>query len=714
MNQERANIYYSQLKHYFLKTDSDCTDKARSFRTIIHEFYNELTMSDGTFAEALHQFYKSGHDKTVADFAFKLKDTLNEIVHHNDRISKEKLCTLYESCVRLIYLASGALPDSETLALIGVKETDQFSGLNHQQKDAIKCEEQIIYVNAGPGTGKTTLLVNKILQYIISSTYRERIVALSYTNTAARELGQRFRKKVFEAKVNKPYDFYNGTLHAFCFKLMLTFHELQHKDFNYIIVDDNDIAELAEELRIQLDNRFPLKAIMECLKSGLNSKDPALGRIIDEIKKTYRIMSIDDILLMFIDILSKDATFKKWVKEQISIIVIDEAQDLSAQNYRIFKMLLNLIPNLKLFIVGDPRQNIYGFNGGSYEHLNGFLSGCGRYAEKTLSITYRCPESICRYVNTFTFTDCRNVPLVSEAKNDGKISVHGFCEYEHEIDFLLEEIQSDDNHQNTAILCQSLKYLMPVMEELCRQRVPYKVFGGRKAIKPHIKVLNHILRILSNENEYSIKCIAKEFRYDLSQLAARLGCTRKQAFFITPLGLKIKTIREEKSRLDMDFPAVLSLVMEEITINIPEDQNQEDFHILAESTRTYKTIEDYLLAFAIDKDTFELFYEKDYLEYPHNIEGSCLTISTIHSAKGLEWNYVYIAGVNEGNLPNEYFVRDLSADKQRAFFNECKKIMYVAATRSKNNLHISYSMENQSGYPAGPSRYISDILYLEG
>lgn len=710
MEAERAHIYYQQLKYYYLKADSDWTDKARSFRTIIHEFYNELTMSDGTFAEALHQFFKSGKQKTVADFAFKVKDTLNEIVHHNNSISREKFMALYDSCVRLIYLATEIVPDSQTLEFIGInQDADQFSGLNMQQKDAVRCEDKVIYVNAGPGTGKTTLLANKILHYIITSAQKERIVALSYTNTAARELGERFRKKAFESKVNKPYDFFNGTLHSFCFKLMRAFYESQHRDFNYIVVDDSDLAELAEELRIQFDDRFTLKAITECLKSKLNSDKPELIEIIEDIKKRYCIMSIDDILSMFIDLLSCDTVFQGWVREQISIIVIDEAQDLSAQNYRIFRMLMRLIPSLNLFLVGDPRQNIYGFNGGSYEHLNRFLQGCGQYTEKSLSITYRCPDEICQYVNTFRFTDCYNIALVSESSNKGSISVHGFSEYNDEIGFLLDEIRYDRNHGNMVILCQTLKYLMPVMEELCQNKIPYKVYGGRKVVRPHIKTLNHILRILANGNEYSIKRISAEFNLNLGNLAIQYGCSKKQAFYMTGIGQKIDAIRKEIERRSLDFPAILSLVLDEITIPVEDNQSPADFDRLAAATRTYKTIDDFLLAFAIDKDTFDSFYEKDYLEYPGRIDGGCLTISTIHSAKGLEWDNVYIAGVNEGNLPNEYFVRELSAEKQRNYFNECKKAMYVAATRSRRLLNISFSMKNQNGYPAGPSRYILNL-----
>ena len=95
-----------------------------------------------------------------------------------------------------------------------------LEGLNEQQRDAVLCRADIVYVSAGPGTGKTHMLASKLVDYILSTDTPQRIVALSYTNTAARQIGERFEKKLRETGVNRKYAFFNGTIHSFCYRML--------------------------------------------------------------------------------------------------------------------------------------------------------------------------------------------------------------------------------------------------------------------------------------------------------------------------------------------------------------------------------------------------------------------------------------------------------------------------------------------------------------
>ena len=170
MRPERVQEFYQMLKFYYLKPDSDWTDKAKSMRTVAHDFYSEITRSYGTFADALKEFYKWSKYNEVSQAAFSLKDKLNDVVHHNTVVDKATYITFYSMLVRLIYLATEVLPDEATMEFIGCSCSDELEGLNDEQKDAVLCDAQIIYVSAGPGTGKTHLLINKLLHYISSST----------------------------------------------------------------------------------------------------------------------------------------------------------------------------------------------------------------------------------------------------------------------------------------------------------------------------------------------------------------------------------------------------------------------------------------------------------------------------------------------------------------------------------------------------------------
>lgn len=707
MTTARVNEYYEMLKYYYLKPDSDWTDKAKSIRTVAHDFYNEISRTYGTYADALKEFYKWSKYDDVSKAAFCLKDQLNDIVHHNTRIGKETYVVYYSMLVRLIYLATGVLPDEATMEFIGCSSKDELAGLNDEQKDAVLCDAQIIYVSAGPGTGKTHLLINKLLHYISSSQRQEKIVALSYTNTAADELGERFRVATFESGIQKPYDFYNGTLHAFCFKMIRSYYSNIGMEFNYIIIDDTDIAELAEEFRIQFNDQYSKEDIQTCLKSRLKSKNPQLSRLVDELKKRYSIISIDDILITFIDWL-KEENFRSWFKDQVSVLVIDEAQDLTELNYRIFDLILNLNPEMKVFLVGDSRQNIFGFNGGSYEYLDAFLQRHSNYTKKNLTGSYRCPQSVCDYVNTFRFIDCDNTPLRSVGGTTGQVMVKPSATGDGEAMTVLGIVQKIDDFNNTAVLCQNLRYLSIFIDYLGEAGIPYKVFGGQKLIKKHIKLFNHILRIIDSDNVYSINAINRALMLQVDRMQGR---NVKERFYNTREGRILKDIKEDierKTKLgeNISLKVIASTLIDQLFLDYGDESIRADFVALEGMLDQYKNIGDFLLSFAIDRETFSQFIEKNYVECKVPVTDKFLTISTIHSAKGLEWKNVIIMGLSEGNFPNMWFAKDMSEPDKDRYLNDLLKSMFVAATRTKGDLYLTYAQKNQWGYSQMPSRFL--------
>ena len=709
MTEQRVHEYYEMLKYYYLKSDSDWTDKSKSIRTVAHDFYKEITRTYGTFADALKEFYKWNKYNEVSSAAFCLKDQLNDVVHQNKKVDKVTFVAYYNMLVRLIYLATEVLPDQATMEFIGYTSSDELSGLNDEQKEAVLCNAQIIYVSAGPGTGKTFLLINRLLHYINSSTTPVRIVALSYTNTAANELGEKFRKASFENGVSKPYEFYNGTLHAFCFKMMKSYYATIGKEFNYIIIDDTDIDELAEEFRIQFNDQFTKDEIKACLKSRFKSGKPELQRLIAELKSRYNIISIDDILTTFIDQLG-DNGFQNWFRDKVSVLVIDEAQDLTELNYRIFDLLLQVNPAMKMFLVGDSRQNIFGFNGGSYVHLDKFLQRHSDYTRKNLTGTYRCPQPVCNYVNTFRFLDCENTPLRSIGGTTGTVRVIPSGGIESEAQSVLGIVRRINDLNKTAVLCQNLKYMASFIDQLGAAGIPYRVFGGQKLVKKHIKLFNHLLRIIDSDNIYSINAVNKAFMAP-SGVAGRNVVER---FYNTPAGKILKELKEDierKKRIkeDLSMKALAHTLIENF-FQAQDAAILEDFAILEEKMAQYNSIADFLLSFAIDRETFSRFIEKNYVECKVPITDEFLTVSTIHSAKGLEWENVIIMGLSEKNFPNMWFARDMNEQETALFLNDLLKSMFVAATRTKGDLYLTYAQKNQWGFAQMPSRFLRTLL----
>ena len=702
MDHSRVQEYYEELKFYYKKLDSDWTDKAKSMRTIAHRFYSEITETDTTYHLALVEFYKGTHQKLVSGLAFQLKTKLNTIVHENLHIDKGDYVKLYDALVRLIYLATGVMPDEATQEFIGFKQEDLWESLNDEQKDIVLCDDKIIYVNAGPGTGKTRLLVHKLLRYIQISSSKEKIVALSYTNTAAGELGERFREAIFKVKLEKGYDFYNGTIHSFCYRMIKSFYASKGEEFSDIIIDDEDIRNLAEEIHVQLEEKYTVNEIAECLKSRLRSKKPGLTEILTEIKQRYSIISIEDILHKFLDECMKD-DFREWISDKLTTLVIDEAQDLTKLNYDIFSQLKKIIPELKLFLVGDPRQNIFNFNGGSYEHLDAFLKAYPTHTKKPLTKTYRCPENITNYLNTFRFHDCNNQKLKSMCGESGQVLVIPCQSNESEALRVVEKIKELGDLKNTAVLCNSMLYLRDFIAILGECEMPYKVFGGKKYLREHIKLFNHIMRVLDSDNEYSIRVLDREFALNLKGYS---GKNIRERFYASNFGRRLKEIKEESVRLEQDFHTITCTIIDEVlALKSDTAEIMEDYRQLMELSNHYPSISDYLLSFAIDRETFSSFYSKDYVECQIPVKSEYLTVSTIHSAKGLEWNNVFILGLSEGCFPNPRHAGD-TKDKQDKFYSDEGKKMYVAASRAKNNLFLSFSTMTPWGTLQRPSRFI--------
>ena len=574
-----------------------------------------------------------------------------------------------------------------------------LSGLNDQQRDAVLCRSDILYVSAGPGTGKTHMLTSKLLDYIVSSDDPQKIVSLSYTNTAARQIGERFEKKATQCGVPRNFSFYNGTIHSFCFKMMKSFGD----SFDYTILDDEELSELASDIVAQASQEIPQSAVMKCLRSDPKAVDSPLYQTVSQVKESLKVISIQDILSMFLRMLESDPDFCRWMSDQVTVMAVDEAQDLTELNYLILDRLIEIIPHLKVFLVGDPRQNIFEFNGGSYKNLYEFLSRHPGYELRTLTITYRCGQPISDFVNTFHFDDCENYQL--QAVNPrGQLLVWEAATEQDEAMRVTRCIQDSGNINSCAVLSNNLRYLQSLISNLQYESIPYRVFGGQKVLKKHIRFLNHVLRIIDTENAYSIRKIAQYAGIDI----VRDGKKRKSAFFESSLGQIIQSIREESPFAPFSQTALR--VIREIMQDPDDDEKiTADYRTFLDIASQFGSVSDYLAAFATDRERFTSFYLADYEECPVSTENGFLTISTIHSAKGLEWDNVFIMGLCEGNFPNPYFCQNLTPFEQQEFFNNEWKKMYVAATRARKNLYLTYSRSlKRKGYSfhKAPSRFL--------
>lgn len=208
MRIEQVNLFYEEMRNAFVKSDSSWTDKGAIFRTIFEQFFKILTRNiegASTLFERINAYYISRPDEEeYKDLAHQIRQKTNDSVHNSLEfcmnhikhltLSKEDVRYIYGGMVLVIRNITKVDPDSITLELLGIKGTDYLKELNEQQQDAVLSDKRIVFVNAGPGTGKTTLLVQKMTHAILEKQKSRHIVALSFTNTAAKQLKDKFGK----------------------------------------------------------------------------------------------------------------------------------------------------------------------------------------------------------------------------------------------------------------------------------------------------------------------------------------------------------------------------------------------------------------------------------------------------------------------------------------------------------------------------------------
>ena len=184
----------------------------------------------------------------------------------------------------------------------------------------------------------------------------------------------------------------------------------------------------------------------------------------------------------------------------------------------------------------------------------------------------------------------------------------------------------------------------------------------------------------------SIRKVAQYADIDITDTDGR---KKRSLFFASELGALIQDIGQKTKGLP--FRDVLLQVINRI-LRDPSDGEaiQRDYDLLLAFSEQYDTIPDYLLAFATDKDRFAPFFRSDYRECPVDNSEEFLTISTIHSAKGLEWDQVFVVGLCEGNFPNDYFCKGMSVKEKEEYFNAEWKKMYVASTRARESLTLTF------------------------
>jgi DNA helicase-2/ATP-dependent DNA helicase PcrA len=631
---------------------------------------------------------------------------------------------------------------------------DYEKELNREQLEVVTAPDGPILVIAGAGSGKTRVVTYRVARLLERGVPPQRILLLTFTNKAAREMLHRVEHLV----KTDTRSLWGGTFHH-AGNLILR-HQARQLGFTpgFTILDNEDAKDIIELVAkdAKLDSkerRFPkgqvLKEIfsygvntMESLEETIRRKFPYFLDILDEIdlirkgygekKRAANAMDFDDLLYFWHKILGEDESLRRYYAAAFSHILVDEYQDTNRIQAEIVDFM-GLI-NRNVMVVGDDAQSIYSFRGANFQNILEFPK---RYEEARiyrLETNYRSTPEILDLANNSISHNMRQFEKSLKAVKTGGIApvVTPLRDVIQQAEFVAQRILDLRDEgvllSEIAVLYRAHYHCMELQMELTRRDIPFEIRSGLRFFEQaHIKDVVAFLRVMINPtDEIAWKRILK-----MSPRIGKKTADRVYEYvrtFQDPLALfttqKIaeqfrgipgetvetwsRLFRELEELHKYDSPAeMISAVLkhgytEYLTYTYPNHENRlEDIGQLINFSTGY----DSLITFLSDLSLMGGMSGEE-VASGGDEEAERVVLSTIHQAKGLEWKAVFLIWCAEGRFPNPKAVEEGATEEERRLF-------YVAATRAMDQLYLCYPLllfEKQIGQVMlKPSRFIAEL-----
>lgn len=632
--------------------------------------------------------------------------------------------------------------------------------LNERQKEAVLATEGPVLVLAGAGSGKTTVLVNRIAYMISEKHIRPwNILAITFTNKAAREMKDRIERLLGDTAK----DMWIGTFHSVCVRILRSCIDLLGYSRDFVIYDTADTKTVMKECLRELDideKSFPVRNVLSIISNAKNDlmdaatfenvyKSDYRMSIIAKIYYRYQTklrknnaVDFDDIILNTVKNLSENPDVLSKYQDKFQYILVDEYQDTNNSQY----LLINLLAqaNRNLCVVGDDDQSIYKFRGANIGNILNFEDDYSDVQKITLDQNYRSTQNILDAANSVISNNKgRMGKSLWTSNGDGnKVFVYtGTNEYD-EARYIARQIKKHFDEQGSfsdcAILYRTNAQSRVIEEMLMRESVPYKVLSGlrfydRKEIKDIIaylrvvynpnddvslaRIINEPKRKIGNATLEKARNIAREKETSLYDVISHADdypefktAIKKLLGFseIIQSLIKLKdtvTIEDLTGRILNDTGYMPALIMEDTTESKTRIENLGEFiSVITEfekNEETGNTLGEFL-------ENISLVSDID--GYDENEDSAVLM--TIHSAKGLEFPIVFLSGLEEGLFPG---MRSMESDDD---IEEERRLCYVAITRAKEQLYITKTISRTihgKTMPTTASRFFKEIPveYLE-
>ncbi len=621
--------------------------------------------------------------------------------------------------------------------------TDYLSQLNKAQRQAVEYLDGPSLVIAGAGSGKTRVLTYKVI-HLLNSGYRpSEIMVLTFTNKAANEMRERIEKMIGASLASL---LWMGTFHSiFARILRLEANRLGYQS-NFTIYDTIDSRNVIKQIvrELELDPKTYQSNLIHSrisrAKNNLITPDYYIKRkeflendrqqripLFAEIFKLYQnrlkqagAMDFDDLLLNTNILFRDNPEVLDRYQKTFRFILVDEYQDTNFAQYLIIKKLAE--KHRHLCVVGDDAQSIYAFRGARIENIFSFQKDFPEFKLFKLEQNYRSTKKIVNAANSVIAKNERQIPkkIYSDAEEGNDIIVVSHPTDYEEGRWVAREIkkihQSGVPYKEIAILYR-MNFQSRIFEDfLRRQNIPYRIYGGisfyqRKEIKDVLaymrlainpqdeealrRIINYPTRGIGDQTQARLFDFARKHNTNAWQVLEKIetlpiGLSSRATGALKNFRTLIQDLREKAYKLDIyDFTRYI-LKNSGILADLESDPSQEAKNRMENVMELLSAIKEYSSNAPVDEDFgIEEFLLQIALLTSEDTDADQgkdkVNVMTIHSAKGLEFNTVFLVGVEMRIFPSE-----LARTDPREMEEE-RRLFYVALTRAKKQVYISYS-----------------------
>jgi DNA helicase-2/ATP-dependent DNA helicase PcrA len=631
-------------------------------------------------------------------------------------------------------------------------QIDYAKELNPQQLEAVTSEPGPALVIAGAGSGKTRTLTYRVAFLIEHGVAAERILLLTFTNKAAKEMLRRVAGLI-ESDVTQMW---GGTFHHMANRGLRRHAKLLGFPHDYTILDREDSKDLLNAIIVDAkidtkQQRFPKGDVLaDIFGMAVNTERaipevvaelyPHFGALADTIARLYpkyqerkrknAAMDYDDLLAYWLKLLREQAEVRERYAQQFQFVLVDEYQDTNQIQADIIDLLASA--HKHLMVVGDDSQSIYSWRGANFKNIIDFpkrYPGCRIFKIET---NYRSVPEVLEVANAAIAPNAHQFPKKLHSSRDPGTKPVLVPAYDtgQQAAFVAQRIlelhEEGTSLNEIAVLYRSHYHAMEVQMELTRRNIPFQITSGLRFFEQaHIKDVAAYLKVSVNPtDELSFKRIAKLMRGVGDRGAEKLwsvasaqprfleGLTSKAALAAVPSKAKedwkqfVATLQELepiKARPSEMIRSVMEAVYSDyLKAAFPNyAARQEDLNQLALYAQKFESTEQFLseLALMTNLEAEEAG--------PAQTEDDLVRLSTIHQAKGLEWKVVFIIWLADGMFPNSRALNSPEGEEEE------RRLLYVAITRAKDELYLVYpQMRFSAGYQDAlqkPSRFLKDI-----